>query len=108
MSEYISRNKFVHKITQKSRIYIEILFKKVYSMKNKLKVYRAIKNINQEDLATALNVSRQTISAIEKEKFSPSLELAFKLARYFDVKIEEIFIYEEKQSCIENLTKDSP
>ena len=64
-------------------------------MKNKLKVYRAIKNINQEDLARALNVSRQTISAIEKEKFSPSLELAFKLAMYFDVKIEDMFIYDD-------------
>ncbi len=64
-------------------------------MKNKLKVYRAIKNINQEQLANALDVSRQTISAIEKDKFSPSLELAFKLAIYFNVKIEEIFIYEK-------------
>lgn len=65
-------------------------------MKNKLKVYRAIKNINQEELAMAINVSRQTISAIEKEKFSPSLILAFKLANFFNVKIEDIFIYEEK------------
>lgn len=64
-------------------------------MKNKLKILRAIKDINQEQLANALNVSRQTISAIEKNKFSPSLDLAFKLARYFDVKIEDIFIFEE-------------
>lgn len=65
-------------------------------MKNKLKVFRAIKNINQEELAKSLYVSRQTISSIEKDKFSPSLELAFKIANYFDVKIEEIFIYEKK------------
>jgi len=64
-------------------------------MKNKLKIYRAIKNINQEELAMAINVSRQTISAIEKERFSPSLILAFKLANYFEVNIEDIFIYEE-------------
>lgn len=65
-------------------------------MKNKLKIFRAIKDINQEDLANALDVSRQTISSIEKDKFSPSLELAFKIAIYFNVKIEEIFLYEEK------------
>ena len=67
-------------------------------MKNKLKIFRAIKDINQEDLANALNVSRQTISSIEKDKFSPSLELAFKIALYFNVKIEEIFMYEEKDN----------
>ncbi len=66
-------------------------------MKNKLPVYRAIKKINQEDLAKELQVSRQTISAIEKEKFSPSLNLAFKLARFFNVKIEDIFLYEEEE-----------
>ena len=65
-------------------------------MKNKLKIFRAIKDINQEDLANALDVSRQTISSIEKDKFSPSLELAFKIAIYFNVKIEEFFLYEEK------------
>ena len=64
-------------------------------MKNKLKILRAMKDINQEQLANALTVSRQTISAIEKDKFSPSLELAFKIAKYFNVKIEEIFIFEE-------------
>ena len=66
-------------------------------MKNKLNVYRAIKKINQEDLAKELQVSRQTISAIEKEKFSPSLSLAFKLARFFNVKIEDIFLYDEEE-----------
>ena len=65
-------------------------------MKNKIKVYRAMHDLKQEDLATALGVTRQTISAIEKEKFSPSLELAFKLAKYFDVQIEELFEYKER------------
>ncbi|MDL2246654.1 helix-turn-helix transcriptional regulator [Methanobrevibacter sp. OttesenSCG-928-K11] len=61
-------------------------------MKNKLKVFRAMKDITQEDLARDLEVTRQTILSIEKEKYDPSLKLAFKIAKYFDVKIEDIFI----------------
>lgn len=60
-------------------------------MKNRLKVLRAERNWTQADLAKALDVSRQTINAIEKEKFDPSLPLAFKAARLFDLAIEEIF-----------------
>jgi putative transcriptional regulator len=67
-------------------------------MKNKIRIYRAIKSINQEVLAQAINVSRQTISAIEKNKFSPSLPLAFKIAYYFNVKIEDIFIFDEESN----------
>jgi putative transcriptional regulator len=62
-------------------------------MKNKLKVYRAMKEITQEDLARELGVTRQTIIAIEKDKYDPSLVLAFKIAKFFDVSIEDIFIY---------------
>ncbi len=62
-------------------------------MKNKLKVFRAMYDLTQEDLAEKVGVTRQTINAIEKRKYNPSLELAFKLARLFDVKIEDIFIY---------------
>lgn len=65
-------------------------------MKNKIKVYRAMHDISQEALANELGVSRQTILAIEKGKYDPSLELAFKIARYFSVAPEEIFIYEGK------------
>jgi putative transcriptional regulator len=61
-------------------------------MKNKIKIFRAIHNLTQDQLAQAIGVNRQTILAIEKEKYVPSLELAFKIARYFDVNIEEIFI----------------
>ena len=61
-------------------------------MKNKLKVYRAMHDLTQEELADNLRVTRQTIIAIEKGKYSPSLELAFKIAEVFDVKIEDIFI----------------
>ena len=63
-------------------------------MKNKLKIFRAMKDITQEDLARDLEVTRQTILSIEKEKYDPSLKLAFKIANYFDVKIEDIFIEE--------------
>lgn len=60
-------------------------------MKNNLKVLRAEKNWSQADLADKLNVSRQTINAIETEKYDPSLPLAFSIAKLFGKKIEEIF-----------------
>ena len=60
-------------------------------MKNILKVLRAQRDWTQADLANALEVSRQTINAIEKGKFDPSLPLAFKAARLFEMAIEEIF-----------------
>lgn len=60
-------------------------------MKNKLKVLRAERNWTQADLADALDVSRQTVNAIEKGKFDPSLPLAFKAARLFNLPIEAIF-----------------
>lgn len=63
-------------------------------MKNKLKVFRAIHDLTQEDLAEKVGVTRQTINAIEKSKYNPSLELAFKCAKLFDVKIEDIFVYD--------------
>jgi putative transcriptional regulator len=61
-------------------------------MKNKLRVLRAEYNLSQEQLADQLGVSRQTIIAIEKEKYDPSLQLAFKIAERFNQKIEEIFL----------------
>ncbi len=64
-------------------------------MRNRLKVYRAEKNLTQEELAEKLGVSRQTIIAIESDKYQPSLGLAFKMAEFFEVKIEEIFIDKE-------------
>lgn len=60
-------------------------------MKNRLKVLRAERDWTQADLAKALEVSRQTINAIEKQKFDPSLPLAFKVSRLFGLSIEEIF-----------------
>jgi len=63
-------------------------------MKNKIKVFRAMHDMTQEDLALRIGVTRQTILAIEKGKYVPSLDLAFRIARHFDVPIEEIFSYE--------------
>ncbi|MCC7553382.1 MAG: helix-turn-helix transcriptional regulator [Methanobacteriaceae archaeon] len=60
-------------------------------MKNKLKVFRAMDDITQEELAKNLDITRQTILSIEKEKYDPSLKLAFKIAKYFNVNIEDIF-----------------
>ena len=62
-------------------------------MRNKLKVYRAMHDLTQESLADKLGVTRQTIIAIEKGKYDPSLKLAFKISGFFDVKIEDIFQY---------------
>ncbi|MFA5755370.1 MAG: helix-turn-helix transcriptional regulator [Candidatus Paceibacterota bacterium] len=62
-------------------------------MDNKIKVLRAEKNITQEELAERVGVTRQTIIAIEKGNYVPSLELAFKISIYFDKRIEDIFCY---------------
>jgi putative transcriptional regulator len=63
----------------------------VARIKNKLKVYRAMHDLTQEKLADQLKVSRQTVIAIENNKYLPSLLLAFKIAEVFKVRIEEIF-----------------
>jgi putative transcriptional regulator len=63
-------------------------------MKNRLRVLRAERAWSQADLAKALEVSRQSVNAIETGKFDPSLPLAFKLARLFGMRIEEIFLEE--------------
>ena len=63
-------------------------------MKNRIKVLRAERNWSQADLAEHLNVSRQTINAIETEKYDPSLPLAFKIASLFALRIEDIFVPE--------------
>lgn len=65
-------------------------------MKNRLEVLRKQRGINQEQLADALEVSRQTIGSLENGRYNPSILLAFKISRYFGLPIEEIFIYEEE------------
>lgn len=64
-------------------------------MKNRLEELRRTRGIKQEDLAAALEVSRQTIGSLENGRYNPSILLAFKIAHYFDMRIEDIFIYEE-------------
>lgn len=63
-------------------------------MNNSIKINRSLAELTQEDLANQVGVTRQTILAIEKNKYVPSLELAFKIARVFGKNIEEIFTYE--------------
>jgi len=64
-------------------------------LKNRLEEIRKKTNITQEELATSLNVSRQTIGSLENGRYNPSILLAFKIARFFEMNIEDIFIYEE-------------
>ena len=65
-------------------------------MKNNIKQLRNEMKISQKDLAESLNVSRQTINAIETGKFDPSLTLTIKITRFFDKSLEEIFIMEKQ------------
>ncbi|HLV10083.1 MAG TPA: helix-turn-helix transcriptional regulator [Halanaerobiales bacterium] len=64
-------------------------------MKNRLEEIRKEHGLKQEELAAALEVSRQTINSLENGRYNPSIVLAFKIARYFDMSIEEIFVYKE-------------
>lgn len=66
------------------------------SVKNRLEEIRKSRGIRQEELAAALSVSRQTIGSLENGRYNPSILLAFKIARYFGMQIEDIFIYEEE------------
>ena len=64
-------------------------------MENCIKEYRKNKGLTQDDLAKAMDVTRQTIISIENGKYTASLQLAFRLSRYFDVSIEELFVFNE-------------
>lgn len=66
------------------------------ALKNRLEELRKERGINQEQLAEALEVSRQTIGSLENGRYNPSILLAFKISRYFGLPIEDIFIYEEE------------
>ena len=76
-------------------------------MKNRLKVLRAERNWTQADLANALDVSRQTVNAIETGKFDPSLPLAFRAARLFGMRIEELFDDEDRSNVETEIKKDT-
>ncbi|MBQ8860569.1 MAG: helix-turn-helix transcriptional regulator [Ruminococcus sp.] len=64
-------------------------------MKNKVEILRKERGIKQDELAKALSVSRQTISSLETGKYNPSIMLAYKIAKIFDLTIEEVFIFDE-------------
>jgi len=72
-------------------------------VENRLKVYRAMHDLTQAGLAKKLDVTRATINAIENQRYDPSLKLAFQIAHFFNVRIEEIFIYEGR-----NVLKQAP
>lgn len=65
-------------------------------MNNQIKELRKEKNITQDDLASAVGVTRQTVISLENGKYNASLQLAFKIAKYFGMRIEEVFLFEEE------------
>ena len=65
-------------------------------MKNRIEEIRKEKGILQEELAKSLGVSRQTISSLENGRYNPSIQLAFRIARFFNMTIEEVFVFEEE------------
>jgi len=77
-------------------------------MKNRLKVYRAMHDLTQEALAEKLGVTRQTIVSLENGKYDPSIHLAFKAARFFGVRIEDLFIVDEQKSTVRPLEAGPP
>lgn len=66
-------------------------------MKNRIEFIRKERGIRQEDFAKVLGVSRQTISSLENGRYNPSILLAYKIAKYFDMTIEEVFIFEDEE-----------
>jgi len=67
------------------------------SVNNQIKLIREDRNIKQNEMAETLSVSRQTMTAIEKMKYNPSLELSLKIAKYFNLSVEEIFILNNQE-----------
>ena len=67
-------------------------------MKNRIEEIRKERGIRQEEFAKALGVSRQTISSLETGRYNPSIFLAYKIARYFGLTIEDVFLFEEEKS----------
>ena len=65
-------------------------------MKNRIEKIRKERGVRQEEFAKAMGVSRQTISSLENGRYNPSIMLAYKIARYFEMSIEEVFIFEEE------------
>ena len=68
----------------------------IFALKNKIEEIRKEKGIKQEDFAKLMGVSRQTISSLETGKYNPSIFLAYKIAKYFEMTIEDVFIFDEE------------
>jgi putative transcriptional regulator len=66
-------------------------------MNNRIEAIRKVRGILQEDMAKAMGVSRQTISSLENGRYNPSIMLAYKIAKYFGMTIEEVFVFEEEE-----------
>jgi len=66
-------------------------------MKNKIKVFRAMHDMTQEELADRIRVTRRTINSIERGKYNPSIEVAYRIAKTFGVTIEEVFCFEDDE-----------
>ena len=66
-------------------------------MKNRIEELRNAKGVRQEELAKAMAVSRQTISSLENGRYNPSISLAYKIARFFGLTIEEVFVFDEEE-----------
>lgn len=77
-------------------------------LKNRLKEYRAKINVNQQEMGQLVDVSRQTISQIERGDYSPSVTLALKIAKVFNASVEDIFEYEEDKSALNQRGSDFP
>lgn len=67
-------------------------------MKNKIEEIRKERGIRQDEFAKSMGVSRQTISSLENGRYNPSILLAYKIAKYFDMTIEEVFVFEEEET----------
>ncbi len=77
-------------------------------MKNRIRVFRAMYSLTQEDLATRIGVTRRTINAIERGQYNPSIEVAFRLAQLFGVPIEEVFTYDGEPMTPLSSERDRP
>jgi len=67
-------------------------------MKNNIRIYRAIHNLTQEELARKISVTRKTVNSIEGGKYNPSIDVAYKIAKLFHVTIEELFCFEDEEN----------
>ena len=95
---YNNDNDSCHYYKQSCQTYTNTIKEDIMPLYNHLKEYRAKINVNQQEMGKLVGVSRQTISQIERGDYSPSVTLALKIAKVFQVKVEDIFNYEEGEN----------